>query len=480
MKKRGLFFFIITLLFYGLILLNPLPTFSEEKALDLSPLYYKKTDDAKKSSEVRMLGPLFELKYTPEKINYGLRPLLNVEEIIGKRKEINAEFLWPLGKYSRDDKKVIKRFFPIYFSKYDTDDYGSKTGYTMLLPLYIGGEAENGKYNFFFPFYGNLKKWLNKDEIKFIGFPLYIETRKDNDRGWEILWPIFHYGKGEGRKGFKFMPFYGFDEAEGKFQKKFYFWPFYSDQKFYEGDKLSEEIFIMFPFYGYARTEERDFGTIMFPLYMYDYNKKRNYSRHDYLWPIISTTSGEARQVRQFFPLYRLDKSEDITHNFFLWPFIWYNRMAVDGYEKEDKYFVPIFTDKKETWSEENKSARRINLWPLLSYRRDKEDRTEISSLSLLPFTGPGPLIDKLEKNFSPLWTFYKYESDKEGNSGTALLWSLFKYEKRNDGRTIKIPLLFSYESDEKGKGFSILNGLIERRKKDDKNRLKVFYIPLN
>lgn len=478
MKKKGCFLSIITLLFYGLILLNPLPAFSEEKALDLSPLYYKKTDDSKKSAEVRILGPLFELKYTPEKLNYALRPFLNVEEDIGK-KEINTDFFWPFGRYSRDEKSVLKRFIPLYFSKYDTQDDGRKEGYTMLFPFYIGGEAENGKYNLFFPFYGNLKRWLNKDEIKFIGFPFYIESRKGNDRGWEILWPIFHFAKGEGHRGFKFMPFYGFDKAEGKHLKKFYLWPFYSDQKFYEGDKLTDEIFIIFPFYGYDRSEERDVGVIMFPLYMYDNSKKQNYSRHDFLWPIVSVTSGETRQVRQFFPFFRLDKTEDITHNFFLWPLFWFNKTTTDGYEIKVKYFVPFFTDRKETWADENKTARKINFWPFASYRRDKEDKTEISSLSLIPFSGPGPLIEKFEKNFSPLWTFYKYNSDKEGNSETSLLWSLYKYEKRNDGKTIKIPLLFSYESDGKGKDFSILKGLIEHRKEGEKNNWKILYFPL-
>src|SRR3972149_8346254 len=109
-------FKIIIPLFIFTIFLNPLPSFSEEKTLDLSPLYYKKTDDSKQSAEVRILGPLFELKYSPEKFNYALRPFLNVEEDIGK-KEINTDFLWPLGRYSRDEKTVLKRFIPLYFSK---------------------------------------------------------------------------------------------------------------------------------------------------------------------------------------------------------------------------------------------------------------------------------------------------------------------------------------------------------------------------
>src|SRR4030067_3612020 len=103
-------------LFLLAIFLNPLPSFSEEKTLDLSPLYYKKTDDSKQSAEVRILGPLFELKYSPEKFNYALRPFLNVEENIG-RKEINADFFPPLGKYKRDDKSSFKMFIPLYFSK---------------------------------------------------------------------------------------------------------------------------------------------------------------------------------------------------------------------------------------------------------------------------------------------------------------------------------------------------------------------------
>jgi len=478
MTKKCCFLSIITLLFYGLILLNPLPAFSEEKALDLSPLYYKKTDDSRQSAEVRILGPLFELKYSPEKLNYALRPVLDVEEDIDKKK-INIDFFWPLGRYARDEKGVLGRFIPFYYSKYETQDDGRRIGSTLFLPFYIGGEAENGKYNLFFPFYGNLKKWLNKDELKFIGFPLYVETRKGDDRGWEILWPIFHYAKGEGHTGFKFFPFYGFDKAEGKYLKKYYLWPFYSNQKFYEGNKLAEESLIVLPFYGYEKSEEREVGVVMFPLYLYDNNKKRNYARYDIIWPVFSFTSGETRQVRQFFPLFRFDKSEDITHNFFLWPFFWFDKITTDGHEKKVKTLVPFFTDRKETWTDGKKTARKINLWPFLSYRRDKEDRTEISSLSLIPFSGEGLFIEKFEKNFSPFWTFCRYNRDKKGNSETTLFWDLYKYQKKDDWKTIKIPLLFSYESDKSGKGFSILKGLFEHKKEGVKNHWRVLYFPL-
>ncbi|OGL44294.1 MAG: hypothetical protein A2149_05880 [Candidatus Schekmanbacteria bacterium RBG_16_38_11] len=453
-------------------------SFADERVLDLSPLYYRKTDEAKQLKEVEILGSVFELKYSPEARKYSLKPFFNLEEDTVKKEKL-TEILWPIGKFKRTEKGKLDWILPLYYSKYDTWDDGKETGTTMLLPFYIGGEAENGNYHLFFPLYGNLKGWFNKDEIKIALFPLYSSTVKGNDSSTEVMWPIFHYAKGEGHEGYRLWPFYGYDKKEGKHLKRFYLWPFVNYQKFYEGDKLVKTSFLSLPFYGFTESEKRSVETIMFPLYVHDKSSTRKYNRYDIIWPIFSFSRGEGRHITQFFPLFRFDRKGDTVHDVILWPFYWFDKVSSDGYERKESRLVPFFEDRRESWEKDKTDGRLVSLWPFYSYKRDRKDNVKISSPSLLAFLGYGKFREKMEENYSFLWAFYKYEGDKEGNSKSAYLWSLYKDQKSKTGRSINIPLFFSYNRDEKGEKTSFLKGLFETKKEGDKTKLKLFYIPL-
>jgi len=454
-------------------------SFAEEKVFNLSPLYYSKTDEAKQLKNVEIFGSIFEFKYTPETHKYSLKPFFNLEEDTA-RKEKLTEILWPIGKFKRTEKGKLEWILPVYYSKYDTWEDGKETGTTMLLPFYIGGKAENGSYNLFFPIYGNLKGWFNKDEIRVALFPVYSTAAKDSDKSLDFMWPIFHYVKGEGHEGYRFWPLYGYDRKEGKHLKRFYLWPFVNYQKFYEEGNLVKTSFLALPFYGFTKSKNRSVETIMFPLYVHDKNSTRDYNRYDIIWPVFSFSRGKGRQITQFFPLFRFDKKEDATHNVILWPFYWYDKINTDNYERQVSRLVPFYEDKREIWERDKTNERTVSLWPFYSYNRDRMDNVKALSPSLLSFLGYGRFRERIEANYSFLWAFYKYEGDKEGNSESKLLWSLYKDKKSKTKRSISIPLFFSYNRDEKGEKTSFLKGLFETKKEGDKKSLKLFYIPLS
>jgi len=473
------FHYRIIILFCLIIFSIPSSLFAEEMSLNLSPLYYQRADESKGLKQIEILGSLFRLKFTHQERNYSLKPLFNFEEDIAK-KEKTVEVLWPLGKYQRTEKKKEGRFLPFYYSKYETLEDSREIGTSMFLPLYIGGETEKGKYHLFFPFYGTLKSWFTKDEMRIFLFPLYIDSVKENDKSREVLWPIFHYAKGEKHTGYRFWPIYGFDKIEGKHLKTFYLWPLVNYQKIYEGDKLVKKRFISLPFYGFQESDGRNVEAILFPLYVHDKSRTQKYNRYDIIWPIFSLSYGEGRQIKQFFPLFRFDKRGNTTHDIILWPLFWFDRVSSDGYERRVNRFAPLFEDRKETWTKEEKKGRSISLWPIISYDRDREDNVKISVPSLVSFLGHERFRERMEENYSYLWTLYKYERDKEGNSASTLFWKLFKDEKKGSERSIEIPLIFSYTKNEKGNSFSLLKGFLERKNEGEKSRWKILYIPFS
>ena len=80
-----------------------------------------------------------------------------------------------------------------------------------LFPLYFQQRSSDPSqdYTAVFPVYGHLKHRLFRDEIFFVMFPIYGETRKKDVVTDNYLWPFFHLRHGDGLHGWKFWPLVG-------------------------------------------------------------------------------------------------------------------------------------------------------------------------------------------------------------------------------------------------------------------------------
>src|ERR1039457_5299245 len=89
------------------------------------------------------------------------------------------------------DEVDVKRFtlFPIYFQQRAAD---TNLNYTAVVP-----------------FYGHPKNRLFRDEMFFIAFPLFGETRKRDVVTDNYLFPIVHVRRGDGLNGWQVWPFAG-------------------------------------------------------------------------------------------------------------------------------------------------------------------------------------------------------------------------------------------------------------------------------
>src|ERR1035438_8387131 len=67
----------------------------------------------------------------------------------------------------------------------------------------------NDNYTALLPFYGHLKNRLFRDEIFFVMFPIYSETRKRDVVTDNYLYPFFDLQHGDGLHGWQFWPLFG-------------------------------------------------------------------------------------------------------------------------------------------------------------------------------------------------------------------------------------------------------------------------------
>ena len=65
-----------------------------------------------------------------------------------------------------------------------------------------------------FPLYGHIRDRLFRDEIFFVLFPIYGESRKRDVVTDNYLYPFFHLRLGEGLQGWQFWPLIGSEHKD--------------------------------------------------------------------------------------------------------------------------------------------------------------------------------------------------------------------------------------------------------------------------
>ena len=125
-------------------------------------------------------------------------------------------------------------------------------------------------YTALFPLYGHIQDRLFRDEIFFVLFPLYVETRKRDVVTDNYLFPIFHLRHGDGLQGWQFWPLVGnehkdvtwstngFGETEisGGHDRFFALWPVYFHQNNDLGTDNPEKFRAALPFYAWSRSPQ--------------------------------------------------------------------------------------------------------------------------------------------------------------------------------------------------------------------------------
>src|SRR5690349_24818307 len=96
-------------------------------------------------------------------------------------------FAW--GMQPEDETEKRFTLFPFYFQQRSTD---TNLNYTALTPIY-----------------GHLKNRLFHDEIFFVMFPIYSQTRKRDIITDNYLYPFVHVREGTGLHGWAVWPVVG-------------------------------------------------------------------------------------------------------------------------------------------------------------------------------------------------------------------------------------------------------------------------------
>ncbi len=441
------------------------------------PFWDRRTEPISGARETGILGPLFHYAEKEQTKQYGVRPLFFIKKD-ARADTTEVDILYPLATYRREGKEKRLQILQLFSIKSEAPTIGPREEGVTLFPFIFYKKSEEEKKGYFalFPFYGTLRDKFGRDEIRFYLFPLYSTARRKDVISRNYFWPFVSVSRGEKQRSFRVWPFYGFSEKQGSYSKRFILWPFIMWQRTGLDSENPKELFTVLPFYARMVSKEREYTSILWPFFSHVVDRKREYSQWNLPFPIFSYASGIGRQTFRLWPLFGRDQRPGRYSFFLLWPVYIYT-------ESEDRevssirhrFLFVLYSDLKQERRRDGLSRRRLDMWPLFTYRREEDGSRSFQLLSILAPLLPG--LKGIERNLSPLWALYRYRQDAEGNVTHSLLWHLI-YRERGAGYSrweILGPLL-TLETKEKESSFSILKGLFGFGRKEGRSYLRLFY----
>ena len=448
----------------------------EQRVFTLWPLVDYRHSGAVDYTSLNLLGPIFNYERKGTEREYGLRPFyFKARDEAGSS---YAEYLYPVS--SRKTSPGSSFFQGLHLLNYD---FGKpekqKENEFMIFPILFYGETEEkGDYFALFPLGGTIYDKFGRDEIRFTLFPLYGRTVKNGTTTTNILWPVFARIRGEGEEGTKFWPLYGAARKEGVYRKKFYLWPifFRQDLRLDTNNPLHKSA--VFPLYVSEESVKRSKHTYLWPFFSHLEDRWKDYEEWNFPWPLFRITRGEYKQGTRFLPLYADERRGVNRKRWFLWPIYKIEDLETEVLSRRrHRVLFFLFSNLEEkVFDEEGLRKKRVALWPLFTYEREKG----ISHLSVLSILAPFfPDNEGIERNWSPLWRIYQSKWDKQGNSISSFLWNLYWKERRGPDLAMEVFPLVSYRR-ETGRGVevSLIKGLLTFRAAPDGKQLKLFYLP--
>jgi hypothetical protein len=422
-------------------------------------------------------GPLYYHERTEDQRQWGIPPLFSRTDNTGVD-ATEVDFLYPVFTYDRFGSEYRYQFFQLLSLSggHNLEKDVPKDRFTIF-PFYFQQRSPEPSLNYtaFMPFYGHLKNRLLRDEIHFVMFPLYSQTRKRDIVTDNYVFPIFHLRHGNGLKGWQFWPLVGhehksvttktnsFDEVETVpgHDKFFAFWPFFFNNHLRLGTENPETQRVLLPLYSLTRSPMRDSSTYLWPFFTYTDDREKKYHEWGAPWPLIGFARGEGKTMNRLWPLFSRAHNDVLESNFYLWPVYKYNRARSEPLDRErTRILFFLYSDLIEKNTLTGAALHRTDLWPLFTARKDLNGNERVQILAPIEPLLPGN--KSVERNWSPLWSLWRAEKNpKSGASSQSFLWNLYRHEETPQAK--KSSLLF---------------GLIQYQSTPEGARWRWFYLP--
>jgi hypothetical protein len=464
--------FIRWLRIWSILVLNSLSVVFAENNFHAGPLFdqFPLTLDSGQRTEA--VGPLFYNQQLDSEKTWALPPFFShdTDPAVESRED---DFLYPLLTYEYFGKEYRWQFFQLFAfaGGKDSQDYEKRR--VTIFPIYFQQRSPvtNENYTALFPIYGHYQDHLFRDEVFFVLFPLYSETRKKDVVNYNYLYPFFNARHGDGMRGWQFWPLVGHEhknvttstngfgdvEIVGGHDDFFALWPIYFKQNDGIGTDDPEKSRAVIPLYSILRSPKRDSTTVLWPIFTWTDDRGNKYREWDSPWPLIVFARGEGKTTTRIWPLFSHAHNATLESDFYLWPLYKYNRIHSDPLDQQrTRILFYLFSNLTEKNTETGKQTQRVDLWPLFTWHRDFNGNNRLQIPA--PLEPVLPDNRGIERNWSPLWSFWRSENNvQNGASSQSLFWNFYRLDRTSTSKKCSLLFgLFQYQSDGANKKFRL------------------------
>jgi hypothetical protein len=453
----------------------------EDNGVEAGPLYSRFRLTLASGYRTEAVGPLYYTQESESQFQWALPPFYDHVRTM----DVNWtewEFLYPLVTYR--DYNGEYRLSIVELLNFDggPESTNIDSHRSTLFPIYFHQSSRDTNLNYtaVVPFYGELKNRLFHDDIKFVLFPLYSETRKKDVVTHNYLYPIFDLRHGDHLKGWQVWPAFGEEhefphqitnmlgdlETVGGHDDYFAVWPFYFKNHDGIGTTNPASSLTIVPFYSKSQSTVREETAYGWPLgYDIIHDSEKGYDERAFFWPLFVNAHGK-KNVARAWPFYSRETNPGRKSDFYLWPVYKYNELTAGPVERERTRIVFfLYSDMRETNSDLGSMFHRVDCWPFYTWRHDAQGTERLQVMAILePFF---PNSHSMEREYSQVWSFWRWENNpKTGRCSRSLLWNLYRCDKTPGTKNCSLLFgLFQYQSGAEGRRWRLFHLTVAKQK---------------
>ncbi|HBF35127.1 TPA: hypothetical protein DDW35_11255, partial [Candidatus Sumerlaeota bacterium] len=358
--------------------------------------------------------------------------------------------------------------------------------HNLFFPVYWSNPANSFAI---FPLYGRFENFFEIQKIRFITWPLWLDSQQGDIHNYFAPWPFLGVSTNETTgelRGGRLWPLFGGFRSDASGPRYFWLWPLGQYKHFTAGPMKNgtlnmclpfwfrfshpqREIGYYFPAYGYSASPKRTSTAWFWPAYSHSESTSPASSSWNVLWfGARSQTGPDGRDMFWLFNLFGWDNSPGKSeYQTVFWPVYQHlsNRMEYTkakgkSYTYDRTYLVPFYYSREKITDAGTRETHRT-LWPLASWGSDANMR-RLNLLQLFPCERG----DAIARNWEPLWTLYGYYDDTQnGISEQRVLGPLYSSRTNATRDESEVNLLFyQYHRQGAEKRVSLLFGLLPIR----------------
>jgi hypothetical protein len=376
-----------------------------------------------------------------------------------------TDLLYPLFTSVQYGEEWRWQFLQLISSAGGQQQNGTNQDRFTLFPIYFQQRSKdtNQNYTAVFPIYGHLQNRFWRDRIFFVMFPIYSQTQKRDVVTDNYLFPIGSVSKGDGLHGWGVWPLYGKEQkivtlqtngfgdvsTNGGHNHFFILWPLIISQDNGLGTTNAEMFRASIPFFVCSHTPNVDMTTALWPFFTRIDNREKKYREWQVPWPFFIFARGEGKTTTRVFPLFQKSHNDTLESDFYLWPIYTFRRTHSDPLDfRRTRVVFYLYANIVEKNTKTDQEQRRLDMWPFFTWRHEFDGRERLQVLA--PLEPILPNNRGVERNWSPLWSLWRAESNpKSGAESHSLLWNLYRDEAAPAHKKVSLLFgLFQYQSD--------------------------------